>query len=175
MTNVIVASKNPVKINAVKMAFQQMFSSREFRFEGVSVPSGVSEQPMDDETTLRGAANRVANAKEHSKSADFWVGIEGGIERSGPGMQAFAWVVIRNGDTTGKARTASFFLPKKVCELIESGKELGEADDIVFGHSNSKQKNGASGLLTGNVVDRAALYSQAVVLALVPFKNPDLY
>jgi non-canonical (house-cleaning) NTP pyrophosphatase len=52
---------------------------------------------------------------------------------------------------------------------------LGEADDIVFGRSNSKQKEGAIGLLTGNVVDRAGLYEHAVILALVPFKNVALY
>jgi non-canonical (house-cleaning) NTP pyrophosphatase len=53
--------------------------------------------------------------------------------------------------------------------------ELGEADDLVFGRSNSKQDNGAIGLLTGDVIDRAQLYEQAVILALVPFKNPDMY
>lgn len=175
MTNIVVASGNPVKINAVKAGFQKIFPLLEFHFKGIAVPSNVQEQPMDDETTILGAMNRVENARDKEQTADFWVGIEGGVEISGDGMQAFAWVVIRSGGTVGKARTAAFFLPEKVRELVESGKELGEADDIVFGHSNSKQKNGASGLLTGNIVDRTALYTQAVILALIPFRNPDLY
>jgi len=58
---------------------------------------------------------------------------------------------------------------------VRQGKELGEADDLVFAKENSKQDNGAVGLLTGNVIDRTALYQQAVVLALIPFKNPHLY
>jgi len=53
--------------------------------------------------------------------------------------------------------------------------ELGEADDRVFERSNSKQTNGAIGLLTGNVIDRTTLYAPAVVFALIPFKNPELY
>jgi non-canonical (house-cleaning) NTP pyrophosphatase len=53
--------------------------------------------------------------------------------------------------------------------------ELGEADDVYFGLSNSKQANGAVGLLTGNVLTRASFYEQAVIFALIPFKNPDLY
>ena len=53
--------------------------------------------------------------------------------------------------------------------------ELGEADDIVFGQSNSKQKSGAVGLLTGDIIDRKSLYEEAVVLALIPFKNEELY
>ena len=60
-------------------------------------------------------------------------------------------------------------------ELVESGVELGVADDQVFGHTNSKHQGGAVGLLTGNAVDRRALYAQAVALALVPFKNAELY
>jgi non-canonical (house-cleaning) NTP pyrophosphatase len=58
---------------------------------------------------------------------------------------------------------------------VRQGMELGDADDAVFGRSNSKQANGAVGILTGNVIDRAELYEQAVVLALIPFKNPELY
>ena len=59
--------------------------------------------------------------------------------------------------------------------MIRQGKELGEADDIVFNRANSKQDNGAVGLLTDNVIDRAQLYEQAVILALIPFKNEALY
>ena len=90
-------------------------------------------------------------------------------------MAAFAWVVVLTPRRIGKGRTGAFFLPRKVANLIRQGQELGEADDMVFGRSNSKQDVGAVGLLTGNVVDRARLYEQAVILALVPFKNPEQY
>jgi non-canonical (house-cleaning) NTP pyrophosphatase len=79
------------------------------------------------------------------------------------------------GRRSGSGRTASFLLPEAVASLVRQGKELGEADDLVFERSNSKQENGAVGILTGDVIDRAALYEPAVVLALIPFKNPDLY
>ena len=104
------------------------------------------------------------------------MGIEGGVEPHGAELSAFAWVVVlaKNG-IEGKGRTGTFFLPLAVAELIQQGKELGEADDIVFAQTNSKQKNGAIGILTGDVIDRAALYEPAVIMALVPFKNPDLY
>ena len=91
---VIVASRNPVKINAVKIAFEKMFSIEAFEFEGVSVPSGVSEQPKDNRETLTGAINRANNAKEAFQDSDFWVGIEGGVEKVNGEMEAFAWVVV---------------------------------------------------------------------------------
>ena len=130
---------------------------------------------MSDEETRKGAFNRAARAKKELPDADFWVGLEGGIEVSGTEMGAMAWIVILSAGKTGKARTGTFFLPKQVVKLIREGKELGEADDIVFGHSNSKQKGGAVGLLTQNTIDRTSLYSEAVLLALIPFKNADLY
>ncbi|PIS15796.1 inositol monophosphatase, partial [Candidatus Roizmanbacteria bacterium CG09_land_8_20_14_0_10_41_9] len=87
----------------------------------------------------------------------------------------FAWVVIIGKKKTGKGRTASFFLPDKIVQLIHSGKELGEADDIVFGKTNSKQEMGAIGLLTDNRITRKTLYEPAVIIALVPFVKKDLF
>ena len=173
--NVMVASANPVKIDASRIGFEKMFPDLTLSYEGISVPSGVSDQPMSNEETLKGAETRVRNIKYLYPDANYWVGIEGGIEKSEGGMEAFAWVVICSNEMKGKSRTATFFLPARVIELIEQGKEMGEADDIVFGHSNSKQKNGVVGLLTDNVRNRTSYYTEAVILALIPFKNLHLY
>jgi inosine/xanthosine triphosphatase len=175
MKKVIIASKNPVKIQAVKNGFEKMFPNQKFDFVGTSVPSNVANQPFSNDETLLGAKNRADNASNEIKNANFFVGIEGGIEHIGNEMEAFAWVVIKSADKYGKARTSTFFLPKQVVELIKKGKELGEADDIVFKRNNSKQENGAVGILTGDVIDRTKYYTEAVVLSLIPFKNVDLY
>ena len=84
-------------------------------------------------------------------------------------------MVISNGERIGKARTASFFLPPKVAELVHSGMELGDADDVVFAKTNSKQQNGAVGLLTNDAITRKSLYLPAVQMAFIPFLNPELY
>ncbi len=176
MKKIIIASKNPVKINATLNAFQKMFPNETFEIEGVSVLSGVSDQPKNNLETFQGAWNRSENASKAAINADFWVGIEGGIEEKDKDMEAFAWVVVKSGaGRFGKGRTGIFFLPPKVAELIKQGKELGEADDIVFGRTNSKQANGAIGILTNNVLDRTNYYTDAVVFALIPFKNEHLY
>ncbi|GAB3196952.1 inosine/xanthosine triphosphatase [Pontibacter aydingkolensis] len=172
---IVVASKNPVKIEAALLGFQKMFPEQTFQTLTISVPSDVQDQPMSDDETLKGAVNRVNNAFEKHTEADFWIGIEGGVEMHDGELTAFAWVVIRSDSGLGKARSGTFFLPGAVAELVAQGMELGEADDIVFNKSNSKQQSGAIGLLTDNVVDRMQLYQQAVVLALVSFKNEALY
>ena len=170
---VVIASHNPVKARAVREGFQAMFPDHAFEFLCVSVPSHVADQPSSDEETFRGAKNRADGA--FGLGADYAVGIEGGIARAGEEMEAFAWVVIASSRTYGKARSATFLLPRDVASLIDAGKELGEAIDTVFARTNSKQGAGAVGQLTGDVIDRTSYYAHAVILALIAFKNPRMY
>lgn len=173
---IIISSTNPVKLNSTLAAFKSMFPEIDFTIDGVSVPSGVADQPMSEQETMQGALNRVDNAFQQYPEADYWVGIEGGVEKMEDEMLTFAWVFIKDkNNKLGKGRSASFFLPVRVVELINQGKELGDADDIVFGKNNSKQQNGAPGLLTHDVVTRTDLYTHTVLMALIPFKNPTLY
>jgi len=153
-----------------------MFPNDVFEIESCSVPSDLGSQPSNDSETVSAAQSRADNASMETPSADYWVGIEGGIEEKKSEMEAFAWTVIKSADgRLGKGRTGVFYLPPQIVELIKQGKELGEADDIVFGLTNSKQQNGAVGILTGDVIDRTKYYVEAVVFALIPFKNKHLY
>ena len=176
MKELIVASTNPVKIETVKNGFTRMFPGEKFKINGVSAKSGVPDQPIGEEQTITGAENRAENASKINGDADYWIGIEGGLKETGEQMEAFAWVVVKSKDgKVGRGRTGSFFLPEKIARLVRQGKELGEADDIVFGLKNSKQANGAVGILTRDVLTRTTFYGTAVILAFIPFKNPSLY
>ena len=172
---IIIASRNPIKISATKLAFEQVFPNETFQFEGVSISSDVNDQPMSNNETLKGAINRSNNAKLECMDADYWIGIEGGVEKIDNEMQVFAWIYIQSKEMVGKARTATFDLPKKIIELIDSGMELGDADDIIFNRRNSKQKNGAVGILTKDLIDREKYYTHAIIMASIPFKNMNLY
>ncbi len=175
MKTIAVASLNPVKADAVLQAFSRIFPEEEFSVQTLSVASGVSDQPMTDADTREGALTRAENARKTLPNAEYWVGVEGGCDYLDGEMVAFAWVQILSADRSSHARTAVFRLPVEVQSLVEEGMELGDADDVVFGKQNSKQENGAVGLLTGNVETRTSLYEQAVILALIPYKNPTLY
>lgn len=176
MKKILVASKNPVKINASLGGFKKMFHGERFVVEGISVSSEVADHPMGDLVILHGARKRVENLSKTHPKADFWVGIEGGSEERDDGMYVFAWVAIKSKQKRwGFARSGAFLLPPKVAKLIRAGKELGDANDIVFKMKNSKQKDGAIGILTHNITDRTKEYIATVVMALIPFKNPKLY
>lgn len=175
MKKIVVASQNPVKAEAVLSGFSRLFQEERFKIETVPVDSGVEDQPLTDQATRQGALNRAQKAKQNVPAGDYWVGVEGGCDYLDGEMIAFAWVVVLTEGQISSARTAHFQLPGEVKRLVESGLELGYADDRVFGKENSKQKSGAVGLLTGDVVTRKTFYEQAVILALIPFKNPKLY
>jgi inosine/xanthosine triphosphatase len=175
MTKIIVASTNPVKIEAAKVSFKKILQKEPFFVQGIDVPSGVRDQPYGDQETLLGAKNRVHNAMLKISQSDFWVGIEGGIDQDNYGLTAFAWVCVRSRSKMGISKSATFYLPKKVADLIHTGMELGDADDVVFGRQNSKQSDGAVGILTNRQICRVDLYAQAVTLALIPFIHPEYY
>jgi inosine/xanthosine triphosphatase len=170
MVRIVVASRNPVKIAAAKAGCARVLGDgARLEMVAVEVASGVPDQPMSDRETRQGAGQRAVAALAAQPEADFWLGLEGGIEDDGEKMWAFAWIAARWQGGRGEARTAAFALPEAVATLVRQGVELGEADDRVFGRRNSKQQGGAVGLLTGGRLDRAALYEPAVVLALIPY------
>ena len=172
---VLIASHNPAKIRAVEEAFSLQFPGKSIDFMSLDVESGVSDQPRSDEETHSGAANRARNAHKLVSAADFWIGLEGGIETIADQLMAFAWIsVLGPGGRIGEARTVTLPLPPAVKTLVEDGLELGDANDIVFATVNSKQQGGAFGLLTNGLYTREGVYTEALVIALVPFIS-ELY
>ena len=175
MKKIVVASRNPAKLLAVEEAFKIQFPGEALEFVAVDVASGVSDQPMSDVETRLGACSRAIAARETHPDADFWVGLEGGIEAIDDQLMAFAWMAILGSNgSMGEARTVTLPLPPAVKMLVDDGLELGKANDRVFSTVNSKHKGGAFGLLTKGLYTREGVYTQALVIALVPFVN-DLY
>lgn len=172
LMKVVIASHNPAKIRAVREAFSLQFREEDIDYIPASVASGVSDQPLSDDETRTGARNRARNACEQIPEADFWVGLEGGINTVDDDLMAFAWMaVLGPGDRIGEARTVTLPLPPAVKALVDEGLELGEANDKVFSTVNSKHEGGAFGLLTNGLYTRESVYTEALVIALVPFVN----
>ena len=163
--NVVVASMNPVKIGAAREAFASVFPAESIDVTGIDVDSGVGDQPDSDAKTREGARARALRARDAAPDADFWVGLEGGVDVFDDQLMAFAWMAI------SEARSATLPLPPAVKQLVDAGMELGEANDRVFSTVNSKQGGGAYGLLTDGRYTRESIYAQTLIIALTPFVN----
>ncbi|NDV90765.1 non-canonical purine NTP phosphatase [Alteromonas sp. 345S023] len=177
ISNLYVGSQNPVKINAALETLSDTLDEA-FEVEGISVPSGVSDQPMSEEETRAGAINRVKNllTLHDSSVGDAWyVAIEGGVDVFEDGPATFAYVVIYHQGHWSVGRSANLPLPVSVYQALQRGKELGDVMDALFGTQNVKQKGGAIGLLTHNHATRQSVYKVALTLAMAKFHYPDLY
>lgn len=172
---VAIGSKNPVKLQATKNAFMFVWPDKDFEFISVETNSGVNDQPMSDEETIKGAESRAKQAQEKIK-ADFGVGLEGGICKINNQYFARAWMAVmdKNGDI-GLGSTLSAPLPDKFMKLINDGVELGKAHDIITGRENTKQQEGYFGFISSNHITREKGYINAMIMALAKFKKPDIF
>jgi inosine/xanthosine triphosphatase len=177
VVKILVGSKNPVKIASVKEAFENYFE--EIEVTGVDVASGVSNQPIGIDTFL-GAKNRALALKQISEvqniSADFFVGIEGGIIKLYEKWFAFGCMCVADNEgNIGFGSSPQFELPDVVIEKLLKGIELGEVMDEIQNEENTKQKHGAIGYFTNGVMNRKELYIEGLKVAIVPFLHKKMY
>jgi inosine/xanthosine triphosphatase len=170
---VAVGTKNPVKITAVTTHIHHIWPKA--NIISVSVPTGVSEMPMSDDETIRGATNRAIAARK-AIDAELGIGLEGGVHPHNGGLILHGWVVIvdRNG-RQGIGGAARLPLPQAITTRILAGEELGPVMDDILNDHNTRQKGGAVGALTNGLAVRGDAFALAVAYALAPFVSPALY
>jgi inosine/xanthosine triphosphatase len=168
-----VGSENPVKVKAVLEVAKRIWS--DIDVVAVEVSGGVSVQPTSDKEAITGAIYRAQTSLERT-DADMGVGLEGFTVDTEYGMFASCWVVIRDRKgCTGIGGGGKLLLPEKVAAEVRRGKELGPVIDQLLGECDTKQKQGAVGTFTRNLVTRQAAFEHSVILALAPFIAPDYY
>lgn len=173
MTLVAVGSTNPVKVNAARRAFTHFFP--DCIVTGINVPSGVSDQPIGDEETARGAVAR-ARAALAAAGSDWGVGLEGGVTFEGDlcWMNGFCAVAHKDGRVhTGQG--GRFLLPPAIGRAVREGAEVGPLVDRMSGQTGSKQQGGAIGFLTHGLIRREDLFVPMVAAALFPYLHPEWY
>ncbi len=173
---VIVGSKNPVKINAARLAFENVWPDQEFEVDGIDVPSNVSDQPMTDLETYTGAKNRAVNVL-NEKDTDYAVGLEGGLQKFEGEWYCTGWVVVMNKEgEMGSGTSIRIKIPQKMIDIVSDGKtDLGAATDTLFDRINVKQQEGLFGILTNNALTRTTAFRDGIVAALAYFNAKEMY
>lgn len=175
MKKIIVGSTNLTKIAAAKQAFEAVWPNERFETEGVKVDSGVSDQPMSFDETIRGAKNR-ARAAMLLKQADFTVGLEAGLEKYADGWFESGWVAVLAADGNfGLGSSAIMPIPELVMKGIRQGKELGEVIDELTNRTDVKHQEGFFGLISCGTITRTSAFKDGTVLALAPFARPEFF
>ncbi len=173
---IVVGSMNPVKIKLVKTGFLSLFPLEALEVVGCNANSNISTQPMNSVETCLGARNRARHSKVLVPDAEYYVGVEGGLENIDGSMQEYTWIYVYSRDGhESKSCSTTFTIPKKIAELIRAGNEFGTASDIFFNSTNLKQGNGTIGKITDDVLTRETYPLSAVICAFAPFKHPEFY
>lgn len=158
-----VGSRNPVKLAVTRQAFDSIATPAEIA--AVDVDSGVSEQPLGDEETIRGAKHRARAAAE---GYDIGIGIEGGVADGSDGSYLIMWAAATDGARMGVGGGPRVRLPRLGTQ-VRAGRELGPLVDELVGQSDVARNDGAAGTLTGGIIDRESALRHAVAGALGPF------
>ncbi|CAM3579352.1 DUF84 family protein [Brevibacillus invocatus] len=139
----------------------------------LSVPSGVSDQPLSEEETVQGAINRAKAVLAQMPGNDIGLGLEGGLMYDDRFTQQWYLISICaawNGESLYVGKGLSFPIPRQAAErIVREGIELRTVIDEWGNTTGSNQQGGAYALLTDGRIKRADVFEQAVTAAITPF------
>ncbi|MDO8509221.1 MAG: inosine/xanthosine triphosphatase [Nanoarchaeota archaeon] len=169
-----IASKNPVKIKAVREVIPYYEILRNSDVVGVEVESGVSRQPMSCEETIIGARNRSRNA---FFDCGISFGIEGGLMKTSTGLFNICFCSIYDGKNYFIGMGGGFKIPQKAEKFINEGKTLEEAFYLANLTSDRKigSDEGAISILSNGRINRQNYIENTIKNALMEFENSHLY
>ena len=176
---IVVASKNPVKVDAVSEVIQDYGLFKGAEIFALEASSGVSEQPKSLEETVQGAINRAKSAFIEGCTYSF--GIESGlmiVPQTKTGKMNFCVCAIYDGRESHLGLSCAFEFPTRVTEMThELGIDVNEAFYRAGLTTNKKigSSEGAIGMLTKGRMTRKAYTKQAVQMALIHLENSALY
>ncbi|MCB9359115.1 inosine/xanthosine triphosphatase [Candidatus Woesearchaeota archaeon] len=171
---IIVGSKNPVKVAAIKEAVQEFWKDAEV--SGIEIDSTVDHQPIGDEEGYKGALARAKGALHSEEDVDFGIGLEDFCVEIEGDMYTTGWIVMIGRDgRIGKSCEGRILLPDKVANEIRNGGELGPVMDKVTGIDKVKHKDGMVGIVTKGKIKRKDFITHAAILAMARFISEEIY
>jgi inosine/xanthosine triphosphatase len=171
---VVVGSQNPVKRDAAYQAFCQYFV--DVKIISVRVDSGVKPFPMSQTETVQGAINRARHAQQKEPSADFAVGIEGGLVTFNNATYIQAIAAVLKKMEISVARSVAIEVSQKLVDRLDPTSDASKVTvDRWMGRNNLFQNEGVMGVLTQNRLTRTQVLCDTVVCALPRFLLPEFY
>lgn len=168
---IVVGSKNPAKVEAVREILQDYPHLKDAEVEGIEVASGVPEQPRSIEEMTQGAVNR---ARAAFGDCEYSIGLESGIMKiphTKSGYLEGCVAVIFDGTDHHLGLSSGFESPDTeiVRLVIEEGYDFATAANMT-GITNDPaigKNQGVIGILTKGRLDRKAYTKEALRTALI--------
>lgn len=168
---IVVGSKNPAKVEAVREILQDYPHLKDAEVVGVEVASGVEEQPLTVESIANGAVNR---ARAAFVDCDYAIGLESGfmqMPHTKSGYLEACYAAIYDGHDFHVGLSSGFECPdveimrlirEEGLNLAEAANKVGLVEDPAIGSGQ-----GVIGILTKGRMDRKEYTKQALRTALI--------
>lgn len=169
-----VATKNPAKVLAVEEIIKDYPHLAMASVISEEVASGVSDQPLSLEETIKGAMNRASVVY---KDCDFSFGIESGlmaVPHTKTGYMDVCACVIFDGAEYHLGLSSAWEAPKKVAEyMFNEGLDMNQAALKAGLTKNSKvgSAEGLVGIMTKGRLVRKEYTKEAIRTALIHIDN----
>ncbi len=140
--------------------------------------------PLSLEALCDGAQRRADHALVRARAAGrepaLALGLEGGLEvRTLAGRRRallMAWACATDGRRHAFGCGGGIELPETLlADVVEQGMELSEAVDRRVGEHDVRSRQGAWGVLSAGALDRSRAFELAVLNAVVPFCNREVF
>ncbi|WP_455464901.1 inosine/xanthosine triphosphatase [Candidatus Hodarchaeum mangrovi] len=182
-----VASKNPIKIQAAKEAFETFFHDVKITPIDVTTLNSPNNylnqvqwtnQPIGELETFEYSQRRVQLIRDYNPEFDYYVGLEGGISQTRFGThRIIVFCTVADPVYIETVRGCEIPLPSHWYEALVDDPflELGTIVDKASGIENIKQKQGAIGFFTDNKINRKDILKETLIMCLIPFRNRTLF
>lgn len=123
MNTVLLGTTSDAKLNIVKNIIKDGYD-----IVTVNVDSGISDQPLDEATTIQGAVNRAKRAiLQATQSYEFAIGLESGLSMiNGVCHLVCVSAIVDGEDNVYVGVSNKLALPKEVSERVSHGEQFGE-------------------------------------------------
>ena len=149
-----------------------------------SVKTDAPAMPLNDWELMSGARQRALAVREilleQKLGADLYVGLEGGFHSISVEGEWHTflrgWAFVTDGERGSFGMSPSIEVPEAIVhDVIQGKRELGIVIDDVAGARDVRSKQGAWGVLSRNMVTLSMSYELALISALAPFYNCEMY
>lgn len=156
MNKIYLGSTNAAKITAVIKAIPG------YEVIGIPIESKVRAQPLDDEETIKGAFHRAQQLPKDGLR----IGLEAGVNMNNGILFMVNWgVLIDEDENVYYAGGTRIPLSEEIKQgILTEGKELSEVMGQVSDIVNIREKEGAIGYFTCNLVVRSDIFVHIVKL-----------
>jgi inosine/xanthosine triphosphatase len=185
---IAVGSTRKPKLAAVREALDQidglLASQAQIEIAAVEVESGVAHTPSSRWELMQGARQRAealqSLAKQKNEPWNYFVGLEGGLDRIEENDQQRifleSWAYVSDGRRGHFGCSGAVELPQVLAdEVLRHGTELSVAIDQFAEQTGIRDAQGAWGILSANRITRQESFRIAVISAFAPFYNQRLY